>query len=88
MAVRRPAPWRSSSPTLTSSIGSDPDRALFTLAIVTGAMMVAAGVFRLGALLRFVSNAVTVGFISAVGLNIVLGQWPAFTGYAAAGRIG
>ncbi len=64
---------------------SDPQRALFTLAILTGITMVLAGLLRLGAALRFVSNAVIVGFISAVGVNIVLGQLATFTGYRASG---
>lgn len=65
--------------------GSDPERALFTLAIVTGVVMLAAGFLKLGSLLRFVSNAVMVGFINAVGVNIVLGQLANFTGYDAQG---
>jgi SulP family sulfate permease len=60
-------------------------RALFTLAILTGIVMLAAGLLKLGALLRFVSNAVMVGFINAVGVNIVLGQLANLTGYAAVG---
>jgi SulP family sulfate permease len=36
-------------------------------------------------MLRFVSNAVMVGFINAVGVNIVLGQLGNLTGYAADG---
>jgi len=65
--------------------GSDPARALFMLSILTGIIMLAAGLLRLGSALRFVSNAVMVGFISAVGVNIVLGQLANFTGYAASG---
>jgi SulP family sulfate permease len=64
---------------------SDPERALFTLAVMTGIVMLAAGLLRLGSLLRFVSNTVMVGFISAVGLSIILGQLANFTGYEAAG---
>lgn len=64
---------------------SDQPTALFTLSVLTGAAMLAAGLLRLGGLLRFVSNAVMVGFINAVGVNIVLGQLPNFTGYAADG---
>ncbi|HEY5153265.1 MAG TPA: SulP family inorganic anion transporter, partial [Acidimicrobiales bacterium] len=52
----------------------DPARALFTLSILTGVVMLAAGLLKLGTVLRFVSNAVMVGFINAVGVNIVLGQ--------------
>lgn len=59
--------------------------AVATLALATGAVMLAAGFFRLGALLRFVSNAVLVGFMNAVGVNIVLGQLPNLTGFAAPG---
>lgn len=64
---------------------SDPTRALVTLSVLTGAIMLTAGLLRLGAVLRFVSNAVMVGFINAVGVNIVLGQLANFTGYAAEG---
>ena len=65
--------------------GPDGATALFTLSILTGIAMLAAGLLRLGAVLRFVSNAVLVGFINAVGVNIVLGQLPNLTGYAAEG---
>jgi SulP family sulfate permease len=61
---------------------SDPGRALVTLSVLTGVAMMAAGVFQLGSVLRFVSKAVMVGFINAVGVNIVLGQLANFTGYA------
>ncbi len=63
----------------------NPGRALFTLSILTGAVMLAAGLLKLGSILRFVSNAVMVGFINAVGVNIILGQLDNFTGYTAQG---
>ena len=63
----------------------DPERALFTLSVLTGVAMVVAGVCKLGSALRFVSNAVMVGFISAVGVNIILGQLADLTGYRAQG---
>jgi SulP family sulfate permease len=63
----------------------DPGRTLFTLSIATGLVMIVAGVLRLGSFLRFVSNSVMTGFITAVGVNIVLGQLRDFTGYAADG---
>ncbi len=63
----------------------NPDRALFTLSVLTGIVMLAAGLLKLGSILRFVSNAVMVGFISAVGVNIILGQVANFTGYHATG---
>lgn len=56
-----------------------------TLSLMTGLVMVLAGLLRLGRVLRFVSNAVMVGFMSAVGINIVLGQLANFTGFAAPG---
>ena len=61
---------------------ANPARALFTLAMLTGVVMAAAGLLRLGTVLRFVSNAVMVGFINAVGVNILLGQLANLTGYS------
>lgn len=63
----------------------DANRALVTLSVLTGVGMLLAGLLRLGSMLRFVSNAVMVGFINAVGVNIVLGQLANLTGYAARG---
>jgi sulfate permease, SulP family len=63
----------------------DPARALYTLSIVTGVVMIAAGFLGLGKYLRFVSTSVMTGFITAVGVNIVLGQLDDFTGYASDG---
>lgn len=63
----------------------DPDRALYTLAMMTGVVMIIAGALRLGTLVRFVPTAVMTGFITAVGVNIVLGQLGNFTGYTAVG---
>ena len=54
--------------------------------MLTGVVMLAAGFFRLGWALRFVPNSVMVGFINAVGVNIILGQFSNFTGYAASGE--
>ncbi len=65
--------------------GNHQTAVLVTLSMLTGVVMLAAGLLRLGTLLRFVSNAVMVGFISAVGVNIVLGQLASLTGYRAAG---
>ncbi len=63
----------------------DAQRALVTLSVLTGIVMLIAGLLRLGSVLRFVSNAVMVGFINAVGVNIVLGQLANLTGYSAEG---
>jgi SulP family sulfate permease len=67
------------------SESGDPARALVTLSVLTGIVMLVAGALRLGSVLRFVSNAVMVGFINAVGVNIVLGQLANLTGYSADG---
>ena len=66
-------------------LSQSPDRAVFTLALLTGLVMLAAGLLKLGAALRFVSNAVMVGFMNAVGLSIALGQIGNLTGYDAEG---
>ena len=58
----------------------DPERALFTLAVMTGILMIVAGLLRGGTLLRFVPTSVMTGFVTAVGVNIVLGQLGSFTG--------
>jgi SulP family sulfate permease len=63
----------------------NPERTLFTLAVLAGVIMVVAGIMKAGRLLRFVPRAVMVGFISGVGVNTVLGQLGNFTGYDAAG---
>lgn len=65
---------------------ADPERSLYTLALVTGVVMIAAGAAGLARLLRFVSTSVMTGFITAVGVNIVLGQLGNFTGYQAPGE--
>lgn len=64
---------------------ADPARALYTLSMLAGVMMVIAGLLGGGRLLRFVPGAVMVGFISGVGVNTVLGQLGNFTGYDATG---
>jgi SulP family sulfate permease len=63
----------------------DPNVPLFTLAVLTGAIMLAAGLLRLGRLVRFVPNSVMVGFVNAVALLIILGQLDTFTGYSSSG---
>ncbi|HMR49402.1 MAG TPA: SulP family inorganic anion transporter [Arachnia sp.] len=55
--------------------------ALATLTILTGALMLAAGIARLGTLVRYVPNAVLTGFVNAVAANIVLAQLADATGY-------
>ncbi len=57
------------------------DEALFTLAVLTGLVMLTLGLFKLGSLIRFVPHAVMTGFVNAVALLIILGQLPDLTGH-------
>jgi SulP family sulfate permease len=61
--------------------GSDPLRALVTLTIMVGIVQLLLGLLRLGGILRFVSNAVMTGFMSGIGVLIVLSQLGELTGY-------
>lgn len=67
--------------------GDSPDaqRALFTLAVLTGLIMLGLGIARLGWVVRWVPNAVLTGFVNAVAINIVLGQLDNLTGYHSQG---
>ncbi len=62
-----------------------PNAPLFALAILTGLIMLAAGLLKLGSLVRFVPNSVMTGFINAVAFLIILGQLDDFTGYRSTG---
>jgi SulP family sulfate permease len=61
--------------------GGDSATALFTLSVLTGVVMLMLGLLKLGVLIRFVPNAVLTGFVNAVAVNIVLGQFSNLTGY-------
>jgi SulP family sulfate permease len=61
--------------------GEEQIRALATLTLLVGVLQLAAGLLRLGSLVRFVSNAVMTGFLSGIGVLIVLGQLGDLTGY-------
>lgn len=63
----------------------DPSAALYTLTMLSGVLLVVAGLLGAGRLVRFVPTAVMVGFVTAVGINIVLGQLGNFTGFDAEG---
>jgi SulP family sulfate permease len=56
--------------------------AITTLALLTGVVMLIAGLLKLGRLLRFVSNSVVIGFLTGVSINVILSQLGDFTGYA------
>lgn len=59
--------------------------ALATLTVLTGLIMLAAGLAGLGSLVRYVPNSVLAGFVNAVAVNIMLGQLSDFTGYQGQG---
>lgn len=65
--------------------GPDAASALATLSVLTGVVMLAAGLAGLGSLVRYVPNAVLAGFVNAVAVNIMLGQLSALTGYQGQG---
>jgi SulP family sulfate permease len=57
-------------------------QALVVLTLLAGVFMLAAGLLKLGFLTRFISNAVLLGFLTGIGVNIILGQLGDFTGYS------
>ncbi len=65
--------------------GADAPQALAALTILTGMIMLGAGVAGLGTLVRYVPNAVLTGFVNAVAVNIVLGQLAGVTGHTGQG---
>jgi sulfate permease, SulP family len=56
--------------------------ALVTIALVIGIVQLLAGLLRLGFLVCFVSNAVMTGFLSGLGVLILLSQLGDLTGYS------
>jgi sulfate permease, SulP family len=67
--------------------GADRTDALVLLTLIAGAIMVTAGVLRLGRFTRFVSYSVMLGFLSGVAVNIVFGQLPDLTGSSETGSV-
>lgn len=63
----------------------DRERVLFLLTVMAGALMVVAGVLKLGRYTRFVPHSVMIGFLSGVAANIVLGQLADFFGAEVSG---
>ncbi|MCQ9374942.1 SulP family inorganic anion transporter [Methyloversatilis sp. XJ19-13] len=53
---------------------------LLAATLLTGVLQIAAGVFRLGALMRFVSRSVITGFVNALAILIFMAQLPELTG--------
>ena len=58
--------------------------ALAVLVLLIGVIQLLAGLFRLGFLIRFVSNAVMTGFLNGVAVLIILGQLGDLTGFRSA----
>jgi SulP family sulfate permease len=48
--------------------------------LLTGVLQIAAGLFRLGELMRFVSRSVVTGFVNALAILIFMAQLPEFKG--------
>ncbi len=68
--------------TLVNYQGDEQISALVTIALVIGLVQLLAGLLRLGFLVRYVSNAVMTGFLSGLGVLIVLSQLGDLTGYS------
>jgi sulfate permease, SulP family len=60
---------------------SQKTQALIVLVLLMGVIQLLAGLFRLGFILRFVSNAVMTGFLNGVAVLIILGQLGDLTGF-------
>ncbi|HSV85111.1 MAG TPA: SulP family inorganic anion transporter [Levilinea sp.] len=58
---------------------------VFLLAILAGVIKLALGVLRLGTIIRFVSNSVLTGFLTAAGVLIITGQIGHMVGISAGG---
>ncbi len=54
--------------------------ALFTLTLLIGIVMLAAGLLKLGRFTQFISNTVMVGFITGIAVVVILGQLGDLTG--------
>jgi SulP family sulfate permease len=59
-------------------------QSLVVLVILVGIIQMVMGLFRLGFLVKFVSNAVMTGFLNGVAILIILGQLGDLTGYRSA----
>jgi len=69
---------------LADIFGDRRTEALAALVLLVGVIQLIAGLFRLGFLVRFVSNAVMTGFLNGVAVLIILGQLGDLTGYYSA----
>jgi len=69
---------------LTDFPAGQKGEALVVLVLLVGVIQLLTGLFRLGFLIRFVSNAVMTGFLNGVAVLIILGQLSDLTGYRSA----
>jgi len=53
---------------------------LFAATLLTGVFQIVAGLFKLGALMKFVSRSVVIGFVNALAILIFMAQLPEFRG--------
>ncbi len=60
--------------------------AIFTLTLMTGAVMLVMGLLRLGGLVDFVSHSVMTGFVLGASLLILIGEMGDFSGYDPEGK--
>lgn len=60
-------------------------QALIVLVVLVGLIQLALGLLRLGGLVRFVANAVLIGFMTGIALRIILSQLGELNGYHAEG---
>ncbi|MDH3675370.1 MAG: SulP family inorganic anion transporter, partial [Anaerolineae bacterium] len=61
-------------------------QAMVTLTILVGLFQLGLGLLKLGFLTRFISNAVMTGFLTGIGVIIILSQLGDLTGYAGEGN--
>ena len=57
-------------------------QAMVVLVLLMGVIQLLAGLFRLGFLIRFISNSVMTGFLNGVAVLIIIGQLGDLTGYS------
>ena len=65
---------------LSNVPAGDRTQALFLMTVLTGAIMIVAGLVGLGRYTRFVSISVMIGFLTGVAVNIICGQLGDLTG--------
>lgn len=66
--------------------GADVPRAVFTMTLLAGAIMVVLGILKLGKVVNFISNAVMTGFVMGVAILITVGKFNEIFGYDPSGH--